>query len=155
MFLLWNKQEIRQKKTRVCINIHPPNLWQSQTGSPQEFFCIKRHPSLPQFSLVSQSLPMKNIPTAATTMLYTGWEVLGLHQMILDGQKVQFCSHLTRVPSSMCSGSLQYAYWWTPNMLPYFFLCAMAFFWPPFHKTQLCGASSLKWSYRRILQYLQ
>jgi hypothetical protein len=28
----------------------------------------------------------------------------------------------------------------------------MAFFWPLFHKIQLCGVYSLKWSYGQILQ---
>ena len=40
----------------------------------------------------------------------------------------------------------------TPNVFAYFFLQAMAFFWPLFHKVQLCGVYDLKLSYGQILQ---
>jgi hypothetical protein len=43
------------------------------------------------------------------------------HGGFLYGQKAQFYSHLTRVPS-ICLGSLPRAFWQTPNMYAYFSL---------------------------------
>ena len=54
--------------------------------------------------------------------------------------------------SSICLGHLPHAFWQTPNMFAYFFHQALAFFWPLFHKAQLCGVFGLKWSYGQILQ---